>query len=154
MFQKNITDNMLFLGIEKMYTHSTTKDLSDNIKKQVDEYWTRRHTRIKFVQLQLWLYRTDLRNSQEFRHNPSQRILEARCASKRLVCGIFLNRLFTLIVCVICGSLIFDLYIKERVSLDGRELRHEFNCKLPPSYHYWDTNGNVRLSVQFEFSEL
>ena len=52
MFQKNITDNMLFLGIEKMYTHSTTKDLSDNIKKQVDEYWTRRHTRIKFVQLQ------------------------------------------------------------------------------------------------------
>ena len=125
MFSKNLADNMHFLGIEKMYSHSTTKDLAENIKTQVDEYWTRRHTRIKFVQL--------------------QRILEARCQSKRLVRGIFLNRLFTTVVCLICGSIIFDLYIRERISVDGRELHHEFNCRLPPSYHYWDAKGNLNL---------
>ena len=32
MFSKNLTDNMVFLGIEKIYSESTTKDLSDNIK--------------------------------------------------------------------------------------------------------------------------
>ena len=129
MFSKNLTDNMVFLGIEKIYSESTTKDLSDNIKvnipdclqtsqtvprlpnpdpktifqKQVGEYWSKRHTRIKFVQF--------------------QRILEARCASKKLVRGVFICRAFTMLVCIICGSFIFSLYIKERKSIDGRALR-------------------------------
>ena len=63
--QASVKDHFLFLGLENIYVKTTTADLQCKIKEQIEQFWTSRHSKLKFVQL--------------------QRIFEARSQSKRLV---------------------------------------------------------------------
>ena len=102
--QTSLKDHFVFLGLENIYAKTTTADLQRKIREQVEMHWASRHTKIKFVQL--------------------QRIFAARSKSKRLVMQVFVNRILTIIIAIICGTLIFWLYIGEVMSSDGRMLRY------------------------------
>ena len=102
--QTSLKDHFVFLGLENIYAKTTTADLQRKIREQVEMHWASRHTKIKFVQL--------------------QRIFAARSKSKRLVMQVFVNRILTIIIAIICGTLIFWLYIGEVMSSNGRMLRY------------------------------
>ena len=112
--KENLKDHFVFLGLDSVYSKTTTEDLHAKIMSEIEQYWTKRHSKIKFVQL--------------------QRIFEARCRSKRLVTQVFINRILTILIAVFCGSLIFWLYIGEVISGDGRMLRWVKIVKLVFSY--------------------
>jgi len=70
-------------------------------------------------------------------------LMEDHGTKDDLVRTVIFNRIATLLICLMSALLIFYLYVIDLRSIDGRDLSYQWNCRLPPVYHYVDRSGHT-----------
>ncbi|CBY08514.1 unnamed protein product [Oikopleura dioica] len=76
-------------------------------------------------------------------HELKKVLLGTHANRDELVRTVIFNRIMTLVICALSALIIFYLYVWDVKSVDDRDLSYEWNCRLPPAYHFTDGDGHT-----------
>ncbi|CAG5096588.1 Oidioi.mRNA.OKI2018_I69.XSR.g14690.t1.cds [Oikopleura dioica] len=111
---------------EKGYMKIETEDDEEGLLEEIKKIWESDESYEKFHELKKVLLET-----------------HANRDDLGTVKTVIFNRIMTLLICALSALIIFYLYVWDVKSIDNRDLSYEWNCRLPPAYHFTDADGHV-----------